>query len=239
MRSPMFSNLGSALRNANAESALYRRWFPGAGQMGGGFAGMGFCDPSDPTCVDTTTLDVSGGYTGAPTGIVTSTDPLTGEPPTSSMFDQLVAQGVNRSDACVYDPAGCDAANALIGMGPTPNTTPGAPLTDAQLQQQQTAAAAALLKMVPTAAATAAALANGLSLTPAQIAAGVQAGTVRSVPSTTCPSGYQYMTGACVPGSGQWFSFATNTQVMLYGAVILGALIIVPALSGGGGRRRR
>ena len=235
MRSPMYSNLGSALRNANAESALYRRWFPGAGKRGGGFAGMGLCDPSDPTCVGADLLGAG--------DTITSNDPAAGFDPgiaTPSMFDQLIAQGVNRSDACVYDPAGCDAANALIGMGPTPNTTPGAPLTAAQLQQQQTAAAAALLKMVPTAAATAAALAqSGLALTAAQIAAGVQAGTVRNVPTTTCPSGYQYMTGVCVPVKGQWFSFATNAQVMLYGAVILGALIIVPALSGGGGRRRR
>jgi hypothetical protein len=233
MRSPMFSNLGSALRNANAESALYRRWFPGSGQRGGGFAGMGLCDPSDPTCgvIDT----------------VTSTDPVTPFDPLAT--DPLIPdEAGNVCLASMFVNGQCPAAlpvdPSLLYGGPTNNYT-GAPapvLTPAQMTAQQTQAQADLLKMVPTTAAIAAALANsGLALTAAQIAAGVSSGTVQVVPTTTCPSGYRYATGTCVPGSatGQWFSFATNSQVMTYGLVIVAALIIVPALSGGGGRRRR
>ncbi len=227
MRSPMFSNLGSALRNANAESALYRRWFPGAGQRGGGFAGMGFCDPSDPTCV---------GADLPITGTVINTDPATGELPTSSLYDQLIAEGVQPADAYQYDPtgaiaAGVDPSSLFAAPGSTiKNVTPGSPLTPAQLTAQQVAAQAALLKMVPAVSSAA--------LTAAQLAAGLTQGTIAKVATTVCPSGYRSSTGACVQSSGQWFSFATNNQVMTFGAVILAAIIIVPALSGGGRRRR-
>jgi hypothetical protein len=205
------TTLSSALRTSpNLSSPLYRRWFPGQGQRGGGFAGMGLCDPSDPTCVsvDTTTLDIGGGYAGAPTGIVTSTDP------TPSMYSQLIAQGVAPADAYQYDPtgaiaAGVDPSTLYAAPGSTiQNVTPGTALTPAQLTAQQ-------------------------------VAAPLTAGTVSQVATTVCPSGYRSSTGACVAATGQWFSFATNAQVMTYGAVILGALILVPMISGGGGRRRR
>jgi hypothetical protein len=222
MRSPMFSNLGSALRNANAESALYRRWFPGAGQRGGGFAGMGLCDPSDPTCVAAEPPIV---------GTWTSNDPVV-------PFDPLA------NDPLLTDESGVNCLASMFVNGQCPsndptsiyanpgynikNVTPGPVLTDAQLKAQQAAALAVLAKMVP-----------GTALTAAQIAAGLASGTVSAVPKTVCPSGYNYG-GQCVPSaSSQWVSFATNNQVLVFGAVIIGALIIVPALSGGGGRRRR
>jgi hypothetical protein len=110
------------------------------------------------------------------------------------------------------------------------NVTPGTPLTPAQLTAQQVAAQAALLKMVPAVSSAA--------LTAAQIAAGLSTGSISQVATTVCPSGYRSSTGACVAATGQWFSFATNAQVMTYGAVIIGALILVPMLSGGGRRRR-
>ncbi len=220
MRSPMFSNLGSALRNANAESALYRRWFPGAGQRGGGFAGMGFCDPSDPTC-----------------GVIESTDPVTGEPIVAAPSDDplLTDESGNYCLASMFVNGQCPQSADLSYLYAPPgynikNVTPGAPLTPAQLTAQQVAAQAALLKMVPAVSSAA--------LTAAQIATGLTQGTIARVATTVCPSGYRSSTGACVQPSGQWFSFATNNQVMTFGAVILAAIIIVPALSGGGRRRR-
>jgi hypothetical protein len=190
---------------------------------------MGLCDPaSDPTCG---VVDVSTDPSITPIVAVPSSDPG------ASLYSQLIAQGVAPADAYQYDPTGAIAAGvdpstlyAAPGYNIT-NVTPGTALTPAQLTAQQVAAQAALLKMVPAASSAA--------LTAAQIAAGLTTGTVSQVATTVCPSGYRSSTGACVAAAGQWFSFATNAQVMTYGAVILGALVILPMLSGGGGRRRR
>ncbi len=242
---------------------------------------MGTCgDGSDPAdflpggCMDTTTttLPIGPGYTGAPTGIVTSTDPLTGEPATGSMYSQLIAQGVAPADAYAYDPAGamaagynpanlslstpgtqikdssgvvwnCDASGNCCD--PNLNCQVGPPTTSDPTQAALAAKVAAISKATgagygAASAAAALAAASKAALTAAQITAGITAGSIHTAPVTTCPSGYQYTAGGCLPvGSGQWFSFATNNQVMTFGAVILAALVIVPALSGGGGGRRR
>ncbi len=179
---------------------------------------------------DTSILDPSG-FTDAPTGIVTSS-------PTEGVnYDALIAQGVTPSDACSYDPAGCDAANALIGMGPTPITTPGAVLTPAQLAQQQASASAWLLQNVPATPAgiTQAQQLATLGLTAAQIASGLTAGTVRTVPTASCSSGYQYSSGPCVPGSvmGQLIPGLSNTTLGIV-AIAFVALMMM----GGGGKRR-
>lgn len=203
------------------------------------YYGLGLCDPSDPTCA------------GADLPVVGSTsnfDPIPIDPSTGEPDPLLTDESGNFCLASMFVNGQCpqsvqgpvDPSLLYASPGFNIKTTPAAPLTPAQMQAQQTQAASDLLKMVPTTAAIAAQLANsGLALTAAQIAAGVQAGTVRAVPTTTCPTGYQYSTGTCVPGTGQWFSFATNTQVITWGVVVVGALIIVPMLSGGGGRRRR
>lgn len=187
---------------------------------------MGFCDPSDPTC-----------------GVIESSDPATGEPILAQSTDPLMGDPLipdeagNVCLASMFVDGQCPPASpidpSLLYAGPgynIKNVTPGAPLTPAQLTAQQVAAQAALLKMVPAVSSAA--------LTAAQLAAGLTTGTIARVATTVCPSGYRSSTGACVQSSGQWFSFATNSQVMTFGAVILAAIIIVPALSGGGRRRR-
>jgi hypothetical protein len=234
------TTLSSALRTSpNLSSPLYRRWFPGSGQRGGGFAGMG-CDPNDPTdptcAVDPVSAVATDPNMGDPLAACAA-DPNCSMPIAPSLYSQLIAQGVAPVDAYQYDPtgaiaAGVDPSTLYAGPGSTiTNVTPGTALTPAQSTalSQQVAAQAALLKMVP--AATSAAL------TAAQLAAGLTAGTIAKVATTVCPSGYRSSTGACVAATGQWFSFATNAQVMTYGAVLIGALILIPALSGG--RRRR
>ena len=171
---------------------------------------------------DTTTLaiDPTGGYVGAPTGIVTSTDPV----PTTSLYDQLIAQGVSPSDAFAYDPVGGDAANALIGMGPTPNTTPGVALTPAELAAEQTRASA-WLATIPS---TLSAVSKIAALTTAQIAAGVQAGALK--PSSTCPSGYMVAGSAQCAGvstSGAPLIAGVSNTTLAIGAVIFLALIMM------------
>jgi hypothetical protein len=186
---------------------------------------------------DTTTLaiDPSGGYVGAPIGVVTSTDPVPG-----STYDQLIAQGVTPADAYQYDPAGAIAA----GVDPStlfPITsgvvTPGAALTPAQLAAQQGQAQAWLLQNVPPTPSglTQAQQLASLALTAAQIASGVSAGTVQSTSTSACPSGYKYAAGPCVPSPGllgaPLIAGVSNTTLAI-GAVIFLALMMM------GGKRR-
>jgi hypothetical protein len=121
--------------------------------------------------------------------------------------------------------------------------------------EEQSEAMAWLLKEFPAGApstsiaAPSATVLSKLALTAAQLTAGVQAGTVVAAPGGSCPTGYRYATGVCVPGivgaggatkpAGQWFSFATNKQVVTFGAVVIGALVLVNLIPSGGGRRRR
>ena len=123
--------------------------------------------------------------------------------------------------------------------------------------EEQSEAMAWLLKefpagsSVPAAAPTASVLAK-LALTASQLTAGMAAGTVVAAPGSGCSTGYRYATGVCVPGivgqggavstkpAGQWFGFATNQQVVTFGVVVIGALVLVNLIpSSGGGRRRR
>lgn len=105
----------------------------------------------------------------------------------------------------------------------------------------------------PSATAPSVSVLTKLALTAAQIKAGMAAGTVVAAPGSGCSTGYRYASGVCVPGivgaggaistnpAGQWFSFATNKQVMTFGVVVIGALVLVNLIpsGGGGGRRRR
>ncbi len=112
--------------------------------------------------------------------------------------------------------------------------------------EEQAAAQAWLLQNIPTdARAGQAAALSKLALSAAQIATGLTAGTVQTVPASSCPSGYKFSAGPCVPGPagstpGQWVSFATNKQLITFGVVVVAGLLIVNLIpSGGGGRRRR
>jgi hypothetical protein len=179
------------------------------------------------------TLDPSG-FTDAPTGIVTGSDPIaTGDPllTDESGNNCLASMFVNGQCPQSADPS------ILFGMGPTPNTTPGPVLTPAQLAQQQASASAWLLQNVPVTPSglTQAQQLATLGLTAAQIASGLTAGTVRTVPTSSCASGYQYSAGPCVPGSGllgtPLIAGVSNTTLAI-GAVIFLALMMM------GGKRR-
>jgi hypothetical protein len=189
-----------------------------------GFAGLGD-DTLDPS-----------GFTDAPVGTIVSSDPIPTDPllTDESGTNCLASMFVNGQCPGSSDPS------LLFGMGPTPNTTPGAVLTPAQLAQQQAQAQAWLLQNVPTApsgVSQAQQLAT-LGLTAAQIATGLTAGTVRTVPTSSCSSGYQYSAGPCVPGSGLFgaplIAGVSNTTLAI-GAVLFVALMM---MGGGGGRRR-
>jgi hypothetical protein len=169
--------------------------------------------------------------TALPTDILAvSSSPTEGIAPTS-LYDQLIAQGVNPADAYGYDPSGAIAAGVdpstlfTITSGPV---TPGAPLTPAQLAQQQTDAAAWLLQNVPVTPGVSQtqALAT-LALTAAQIASGVRAGTVQPAPTSACPTGYKYSTGPCVPGASIGIlPGVSNTTLAYVGLAFLGLMMM-------------
>ena len=210
----------SGLRHPNMESPLYQRRFPGQGQRGGsGMYGLGQSGETDTEGGGLFTTQVTDYSSGEGDGVDTG----------GSLYAQLIAAGVDPVDAEAYLVTG-----QLPGGSTGATTVPGKILTDAELKAEQTAAHAWMLQNVP---GISAAVAGTLALTAAQIATGIANGTVQK--TATCPSGYQFVTGICVPDSGQWFSFATNKQILTWGGVVIAALVIVNLIPSGGGRRRR
>ena len=144
--------------------------------------------------------------TALPTDILAvSSSPTEGIAP--SLYDQLIAQGVNPADAYGYDPsgaiaAGVDPSTLFAAPGSTINVTPGVALTPAELAAEQSRASS-WLATIPS---TLSAVSKIAALTTAQIAAGVQAGALK--PSSTCPSGYM------VAGSAQCAGAASSTSVL-------------------------
>lgn len=239
------TTLSSALRTSpNLSSPLYRRWFPGAGQRGGGFAGVGIIDPE-------TGLDMGPDIVGT----VISNDPLIPFDPSvnpstltlsePSLYTQLVAEGVSPLDAAQYDQAGATAAGfdpSVYYAAPGYNQTPAGPAG-------------------PSVAARGAAATGASANTAAQLAGALARAIAPNPGTTTCPPGYVYGapgqsvqlapgmstvgTGRCVPISGlpgapgpQWVSFATNKQIITYGVVVVAALVLVNLIPSGGRRRR-
>jgi hypothetical protein len=183
-----------------------------------GMQGLGTCPDGSPEFSDGSCAETA------------SSSPTEGIAPTSSLYSQLIAQGVAPADAYQYDPSGAIAA----GVDPStlfPLTsgavTPGAPLTPAQLAQQQTAASAWLLQNVPVTPSglTQAQQLATLALTAAQIASGVTAGTVQATPTSACPSGYKYSTGPCVPGAATGILPGVSNATL--GLVVAAAVVLM------------
>jgi len=232
MKSPIYTDMRTALQSVNQERARLR-----------GFSGLGQgCDdgstPVNGICDD-------GSF---PMSLAVSSDPIPTPAIDSDPFETDASGNVCL--ASMMGDAGCPtglpvdpAAAALQACAADPNCTmpPGQPhaipygTPGGQMMPGTTTATPAQL----AALAKLAGAATPAALTAAQIATGLTQGTVSRVATTVCPSGYRSSTGACVQAASQWFSFATNTQVMTFGAFILAAIVIVPMLSGGGGGRRR
>jgi hypothetical protein len=144
-----------------------------------------------------------------------------------SSYSQLIAQGVSPADAYQYDPAGAAAAgvdpSTLFAITSPTMSTPTAPATPAE----SAAASAWLLQNVPATATTAQALST-LALTAAQIASGLTAGAVQAVPVGTCPSGYRYASGTCVPSvtAASVIPGISNSSLMI-GVVIFAAVMLM------------
>jgi hypothetical protein len=178
---------------------------------------------------DTTTLaiDPSGGYVGAPVGGTwVSNDPIPILTPTPTS-DPLVPPTTAELQACLADPncslpPGTDPS-LLVGMGPTPNTTPGPILTPTELAAEQ-ARASSWLATIPGALSTVSKIA---ALTTAQIAAGVQSGALK--PSSTCPSGYMVAGSAQCAGTaaGAPLIAGISNTTLAIGAVVLLALFMM------------
>jgi hypothetical protein len=113
-------------------------------------------------------------------------------------------------------------------------TTPGVELTPTELAAEQARARTWLSQLNLPSAVTAGAK---VALTAAQIASGLQAGTVKA--SSTCPGGYLVSgTGQCVQASSatsaQLLSGISNQTLAIVGI----AFVALMMLGGGGGRRR-
>jgi hypothetical protein len=163
------------------------------------------------------------------------TEPIipVGGPPGGSLYDQLIAQGVNPTDAAAYDPLGACAVDPNCSMPPgvlaniIPAGTPGGQMTGG----------------VPTPAQLAAA--GTSAFTPAQIAAAIKAGTLIAATTATqgrpaCPSGVAYPTGQCMPVSTGIFGGTPLVAGVSNTTLGIAALIVFALLmmGGGGGRRR-
>ena len=132
------------------------------------------------------------------------------------------------------DPIPTDPSTFLPPGYNITGVTPGAELTPAQLAQQQAEASAWLLQNIPTTppGMTTAQTLSTLALTASQIATGLTAGTVQR--AATCPSGYQYASGPCVPGAatGQLISGVSNSTLGIAAIAFLALMMF------SGGRRR-
>ncbi len=153
----------------------------------------------------------------------------------------------------------CDSSGSCCDDNGNCQVGPPTPASDPANQAAATKVAALAQAAGGTyGAASAATIAAAAATQAAQIAAALSKAVTPSA-GNTCPTGYVFGavgqsiqiapgvstvgTGKCVPISGtpagQWVSFATNTQIMVFAGVIIAALVVVPMLSGGGGRRRR
>lgn len=140
-----------------------------------------------------------------------------------------------------WDPGAIDLSSgemdpALYYADPGYNilTDPGPELTPTEFAAEQKRATD-WLAMLPNLITTA----EKVFLNSSQIASGVQAGVVKS--SSTCPSGYLVSgTGQCVAAAAsQWVDFATNQQILTWGAIALGGIVLINLIPSGGKRRRR
>ena len=140
-----------------------------------------------------------------------------------SLYSQLIAEGVDPTDAEAYL-----ATGELPGGSTGPiSSAPAGPATPTE----QAAASAWLLQNIPPipAGGTLANVLSTLALTSAQIATGLTAGTVKTAPAATCPSGYQYASGPCVPGaaaSAPLIAGVSNTTLGIIAAVFIGLAVI-------------
>ena len=257
MRASIYPNtvaMGSTLRRPNDESPLYRRWFSGAGQRGGGFAGIGLysgfsglgqlcADGSEPyqgdaglECDDGST---PGSYIASelPTTTTPITTPITPIALIPSPTSTTLTQTPTTQAALCPDgsPPWSDGSCVTCPDGSVPWSDGSCGSTPATPNAVPVNAAAQL----------AAALAKALAPTPSPIAGGVP----------SCPAGYVYGapgasvvlspgvatvgTGKCLPSTAAGSSLisgVTNAQLTSYvvlGGVTLLAIVLFSSLAGG------
>lgn len=142
---------------------------------------------------------------------------------------------------------GIDPITGLPDTGINLDVTTGTPaltapdLTPDQMAQAQAQAEAWLLQNVPATSgmtpAQALSALSTLSLSAAQIAAGLTAGTVQSAPGA-CPSGYKYSTGVCVPSVQPPASQSLISGISNQTLAIVGIGFLFLMMLGSGGKRR-
>ncbi len=142
--------------------------------------------------------------------------------PEGSIESQLIAAGVDPIDAAQY--------SELPGGSTSATTTPLPEFSPDELAAEQ-ARAFDWLKTLPNIINAA----GKITMSAAQLAAGIQAGTIK--PSTTCPSGYLVGT-ECVapvaqPVQASLIPGLPNSTLAMIG----GGLLILVLISKSGGRR--